>query len=151
MKIVKLLFLSAVIFVGLSLFTSLAMGQDDPSQNDPGHKANATVGTIKYSVPKGFAAEKTSSAKMAFLRSKENLALFVSVTDAKPDNKILNDLAASVAAQYLPAETAFKWKPTGVEPEPASKFEIAGGGAKGLSKGKRLVEFYYKGFHLKNR
>jgi hypothetical protein len=134
----------------LPLFAVSALAQDE-SPDDPGHKANASVGSTKYSVPKGFDLEKSSNPRLALLRAKDNVAIFLSFSTTRPDNSGLNDTASTVAALYLPAEKDFKWKPTGVDPEEASKFEVAGGSAKGLSKGNKLVQLYYKVIGIKGR
>jgi len=140
----------AITFLAIFIFADFALAQDE-SPNDPGHKTNASAGVIKYSVPKGFDLENPSNGKTAFFRSKADLAIFVNVSNTRPDNKALNGLAAEVAGRYLPTEQDFKWKPTGVDADPASKFEVAGGSAKGLSKGKKLVQLYYKVIGIKGR
>jgi len=140
----------AIPLLALFILANSALAQDE-SPNDPGHKVNATVGGVKYSVPKGFELEKSSNPKVALLRAKDNVAIFLSVSATRPDNKALNDTAAAVAALYVPTEGDFKWKPTGVDAEAASKLELAGGGAKGLSKGKKFVQLYYKVIGIKGR
>jgi len=140
----------AIPLLAIFIFANSSLAQDE-SPNDPGHKANATVGGVKYSVPKGFDLGKSSDPKLALLRAKDNVAIFLSISTARPDNKALNDAAAAVAALYVPTEEAFKWRPTGVDAEAASKFEVAGGSAKGLSKGKKLVQLYYKVIGIKGR
>ncbi|MEP6847920.1 MAG: hypothetical protein ABI999_03625 [Acidobacteriota bacterium] len=143
-----------VLTVSLSLFTTVACAQDETieaSKMDPGKKVSSTIAGIRYSVPKGFEIEKSPYPRTVFLRSKESTAIFITITDSRPDNKTLNDIASNVVTEFAPAEQAFKWKPTGVDEEAASTFEVKGGSAKGQSKAKKVVQLYYKVLKNKNK
>jgi hypothetical protein len=144
MRLAKLSF--PVLIVLLSLFAA-ASAQDETvevSKLDPGRKISSTIAGIRYSVPKGFDIEKSPYPRTVFLRGKDSTAIFISISDNRPDNKMLNDIASNVATEFAPAEQSFRWKPTGVDEEPASTFEVKGGSAKGQSKAKKVVQLYYK-------
>ncbi|MEP7076132.1 MAG: hypothetical protein ABI878_09990 [Acidobacteriota bacterium] len=144
MRFAKLSLLVLIVLLGLF---AVAPAQDETvevSKLDPGRKVSSTIAGIRYSVPKGFDIEKSPYPRTVFLRGKDSTAIFISTTDSRPDNKTLNDIASNVATEFAPAEQAFRWKPTGVDEEPASTFEIKGGSAKGQSKAKKVVQLYYK-------
>lgn len=125
--------------------------QDEVSSSDPGRKVSSTIAGIRFSVPKGFDIEKSPYPRTTFLRGKDSTAMFIVVTDSRPDNKTLNDIASNIATEFAPSEQVFKWKPTGIDEEPASTFEVKGGSAKGQSKAKKVVQLYYKVLKNKNK
>jgi hypothetical protein len=128
----------------IAFFFSTAIAQDEPSQFDPGRNVSSTISGIRYSVPKGYKLEKSGAPNSAFLRGKNATAIFLKVSEAQPNSNELTEIASAAATQFLPSERSFKWKPTGVDSDAASKFEVAGGGAKGQSQAKKTVQVFYK-------
>jgi len=114
-----------------------------PSQ-DPGHKANAQVAGIKFSVPNSFNLERRADPRIAFMRHKEyDLALFVAVPERVVDDNYLTSLSDSLVSQLSPSDKNFRWKVLLSEPDhKVSKFQTASGNTKGFN-GERFFQIDY--------
>lgn len=122
-----------------------------PSQ-DPGHKMNAELAGIKFSVPQGFHLEESSGSGIAFMRhEKYGLGLFIAVPGAQVDDEYFNALSNSVVSKLFPQEKGFEWKLLPDEPESrVSKYQTGGGKAKGFN-GKKFVQTDYLTLRVKGR
>lgn len=122
-----------------------------PSQ-DPGHKEDAEVAGVKFSVPNGFNLEKSSDSRVAFMRHKQyDLALFVAVPEAQVDDKYLTSLSNTLVLQLFPKEKDFQWKMLPSESESnVSRFQTADGNTKGFN-GKKFFQTDYITVKVKDR
>lgn len=157
-KLINLLaarFKSAAVFLLIFVFVVAALSsvsaQRIPSQ-DPGHKEDAEVARVKFSVPQDFSIEKSSDVRVAFMRhEKYDLALFVAVPDEQISDEYLIRLSNGVVAQMLPQEKSFKWK---MLPDKTSgkvsKHQTTGGNTKGFNK-KLFVQTDYIVVKVKDR
>jgi hypothetical protein len=114
-----------------------------PSQ-DPGHKEDAEVAGVKFSVPNGFNLEKSPDSTVAFMRhDKYDLALFVGVPGRQVDDEYLTGLSNTLVSLLFPKEKGFRWKllPSGSDKK-VSKFQTASGNTKGYN-GDKLFQTDY--------
>jgi hypothetical protein len=132
--------LSSVVFV---MLCCVAASAQLPSQ-DPGHKEDAEVAGVKFSVPNSFNLEKSSDSRVAFMRHKEyDLALFVTVPGQQIDHKYLTSLSNTLVSLLFPKEKDFRWKLLPRESvRKVSKFQTAGGNSKGFN-GKKFFQTDY--------
>jgi len=122
-----------------------------PSQ-DPGHKEDAEVVGVKFSVPNSFNLEKCSDSRVAFMRHKKyDLALFVAVPEKQVDDDYLTSLSNTLTSQLFPKEKDLRWKllPSDSN-ERVSKFQVAGGNTKGFN-GERLFQTDYITVKVRDR
>jgi hypothetical protein len=127
-------------FVILSLGSATAQL---PSQ-DPGHKENAEVARVKFSVPNSFNLEKSSNLRVAFMRHEEyDLGLFVAVPEKQVDDTYLTSLSNTLVSQLVPKEKDFRWKvlPSASDSK-VSKFQTASGNTKGFND-KKFFQTHY--------
>ena len=122
-----------------------------PSQ-DPGHKYNAQIADVKFSVPKGFNLEQSSDPRVAFMRDKKyDLAMFVAVPETQVDEKYLTALSNTLVSQMSPKEKDFHWKlKTETVEEKVSKFQSSSGSTKGFNNN-RFFQTHYITVVLNNR
>lgn len=121
-----------VLFV---LFTQCLISSAQRVAKHPSIEQSAKVSGVKFTVPKGFRLEQSSSSDVAFMRhEKEDLALFVAVTkNQQVDDPYLIALSGGVVSQFLPQEQEFAWK---VSRRPKLKFsahQTSTGITKGLN------------------
>ena len=123
--------LVVLVFVGLSSRISSAQLRSQ----DPGHKENAEVAGIQFSVPKSFTLESSSDSRVAFMRhNKYDLALFVAVPEQQVDDKYLTALSNTLVSKLLPKHEAFRWKLLPSESDSkVSKFQTSSGNTKGFN------------------
>ena len=122
-----------------------------PSQ-DPGHKEDAEVVGVKFSVPNSFNLEESSDSRVAFMRHKKyDLALFVAVPEKQVDDNYLTSLSNTLTSQLFPKEKDFRWKllPSDSDKK-VSKFQVASGNTKGFN-GERLFQTDYIAVKVKDR
>ena len=114
-----------------------------PSQ-DPGHKEDAQVAGVNFSVPNDFNLEKSAEPRIAFMRHKKyDLALFVAVPESAADDNYLTSLANSLVSVMSPNEKNFRWKMLLDGPDnKVSKFQTASGSSKGFN-GKKFFQTHY--------
>jgi hypothetical protein len=122
-----------------------------PSQ-DPGHKEDAEVAGVKFSVPNKFNLEKSSDSRVAFMRhEKYDLALFVAVPEKQTDDDYLIKLSDTLVSLQFPDEKNFKWKVLPfVSESKVSKYQTATGNTKGFNQ-KRFFQTDYKVLKVKDR
>jgi hypothetical protein len=122
-----------------------------PSQ-DPGHKEDAEVSGVKFSVPNSFNLEEFSDSRVAFMRHKKyDLALFVAVPEKQVDDNYLTSLSNTLTSQLFPKEKDFRWKllPRDSDKK-VSKFQVTSGNTKGFN-GERLFQTDYIAVKVKDR
>jgi len=147
MKNIAYVLLSFVFVVSCFVAASAQL----PSQ-DPGHKENAEIAGIKFSVPNGFNLETSSDSGVAFMRhNKYDLALFVAVPEKQVDDNYLTSLSNTLVSQLFPKEKDFRWKLLpGDSDKKVSKYQTASGSTKGFN-GERLFQTHYITVKVKDR
>ena len=142
----RVLITTAVVLLSLG-----SLAAQLPSQ-DPGHKEDAEIAGVKFSVPNSFNMETYSDARVAFMRHKKyDLALFVAVPERETDDKYLTNLSDGLASQMLPKENDFRWKVSPRETDgKVSKFETFSGNTKGFN-GEKLFQTHYITVKVKDR
>jgi len=132
--------------VGGLAFLLLSLGSSAaqlPSQ-DPGHKEDAHVAGVNFSVPNSFNVESGAELRIAFMRHKKyDLALFVAVPERTADDNYLTSLSESLVSQLAPNDKNFRWKvlPSATDSK-VSKFQTAGGNTKGFNGKKFFLTNY---------
>ncbi len=147
MKNIAYLLLSFA-FVGLCFIVAVAQL---PSQ-DPGHKEEAEIAGIKFSIPNGFNLHKSGDSGVAFMRhNKYDLALFVAAPKTQIDNGYLTSLSNTLVSLLFPDEKDFRWKLLPSDSaNKVSDFQVATGNTKGFN-GKRLFQTDYISVKIKDR
>ena len=133
-------FVAAIAFLVLCHSSSVVQL---PSQ-DPGHKEDAQVAGVNFSVPNDFNLEKSAESRMAFMRHKKyDLALFVAVPERAADDNYLTSLSDSLVSQLSSNDKKFRWKLLLDGPDSkVSKFQTASGSTKGFN-GKKFFQTHY--------
>ena len=141
-------FVAAAAFLVLCLSSSAAQL---PSQ-DPGHKEDAQVSGVNFSVPNDFNLEKSAEPRIAFMRHKKyDLALFVAIPERAPDDHYLTSLSDSLVSQLSPKDKKFRWKLLLDGPDSkVSKFQTASGSTKGFN-GKKFFQTHYIAVKVKDQ
>jgi hypothetical protein len=140
-----------LIILALTLLNFGSAAAQSYSQ-DPGHKENAEIAGVKFSVPNSFNLEKSADAKVAFMRhDKYDLALFVAVPEGQTDDNYLTNLSNTLVSQLFPKEKDFKWKILPVDTKnKVSKFQTASGHTKGFN-GDKFFQTDYMTVKVKDR
>ena len=141
-----------LIFIALThLSFVIALAQSN--SQDPGHKENAEIADVKFSVPKRFNLEKSSNPRVAFMRNESigHLALFVAIPKEKVNDKYLTQLSNTLVSLLIPEEKDFKWKvlPPFSERK-RSKYQTGKGNTKGFNQ-RKFFQTDYKILKVKNR
>ena len=140
--------LVSLVFVVLSLGSASAQL---PSQ-DPGHKEDAEVAGVKFSVPNSFNLERLTNSRVAFMRHKQyDLALFVAVPQNQVDDAYFTNLSNTLVAQLFPKEKTFRWKllPS-TSDRKISKFQTVSGNTKGFNE-RKFFQTDYIAVKVKDR
>lgn len=112
---------------------------------DPGHKQDAEIAGVKFSVPNGFNLEPSVDVAISFMRhEKYHLALFVAVPNAQIDKVYLTALSNSLVSQFLPQEKSFDWKwwPY-TSSDKMSKYQIGRGNTTGFNNKRFVMTDYF--------
>ena len=130
-------------FVAFLLLSLTSLAAQLPSQ-DPGHKQDADVAGIKFSVPNSFNVEKLADPRIAFMRNKKyDLAMFVAVPERATDDDYLRSLSESLVSQLSPKDKNFRWKILfDATDGKVSKFQTSSGNTKGFN-GEKFYQTHY--------
>jgi hypothetical protein len=122
------------------------------TSQDPGHKEDAEVPGVKFSVPNKFNLEKSFDSNVAFMRhEKYGLALFVAVPEKQTDDEYLTKLSNTLVSLLYPDEKNFMWKILPVVSERrVSQYQTATGNTKGFNQ-KKCFQTDYKVLKVKDR
>jgi hypothetical protein len=136
-------------FISIALMGICSLGGN--FQTDPGHKEEVTIGSIKFSCPKGFTVQTPSGfATTRLLRNdKHGVGVFVMLPDKDVNDALIEEVANAMTLAFLKESATYKWKSDGAYAR-VSKFEISGGGLVGFD-GKKLVCFQYRLLTIKEK
>lgn len=137
---------SSILLLIISLFVCNMSSEAQGRTNihDPGHKEDAFVGKIRFSVPNQFNRLENSDKNFSFIKhEKHDLTLFV----AQPEKPITEDyyqklLIKVTTAAYPNEKTEYSWK-TRENPEKVSKYEVENAHYDGFN-GSHAVAIHYR-------
>jgi hypothetical protein len=112
-------------------------------KTDPGHKAYAEVGGVRFSSPKYFTIQPQVTHQFLYIRhDKYDLGIVVAVPDKRIDDEYVRSLASlAVSCLYGADGPPYKWKRL-EDYQKVSSFEVAGGKVQGFNGQQRVLLEY---------